>query len=147
MNEKFPKGIEIVGSAVIENDVGKILIVESPKWPGKWTLPGGHVEPGETIIEGIVREGEEETGLRLRGKYVFDWGELIGSTDFHRSAHFVWFHVWCEIVGGELNLDGVELISSRWVSPEEAFTFPLAEGYKKSVQKFIAFKKSQSVDF
>ena len=42
-NQKFPKGVEIVGSAIIENDQGEILLVRAPKWHNKWTMPGGHI--------------------------------------------------------------------------------------------------------
>ena len=71
---QFPKGIEVVGSAVIENAQGKILLVKSPKWRNKWTMPGGHIEPGETIEEAALREVKEETGINVRIiKFVHEW--------------------------------------------------------------------------
>lgn len=49
-NKKFYKGVEVVGSAIIENLGGKILLTRSPKWSNKWTTSGGHIDPGETIL-------------------------------------------------------------------------------------------------
>ena len=45
----------------------KILLQNRVKkdWQG-WTLPGGHIEPGESIVEAVKREMKEETGLTVR---------------------------------------------------------------------------------
>ncbi len=57
-----------VGSAVvIFDEEGRVLILLRPKnmkWaPGKWALPGGHIEEGETPMMAAVREVREETTL------------------------------------------------------------------------------------
>jgi ADP-ribose pyrophosphatase YjhB (NUDIX family) len=56
--------------ALVEGREGRILLVRHKKerggyWQGKWILPGGMLEVGETIDEGIVREVREETGLLI----------------------------------------------------------------------------------
>ena len=61
-----------VGAAIIIFDEeGRVLILLRPqtvKWaPGKWALPGGHIEEGETPIEAAVRETREETTLNVEG--------------------------------------------------------------------------------
>lgn len=51
--------------AVIANDEGKVLLLMSTYDGGRWGLPGGGVEPGETIHQAIVRECMEEIGAKV----------------------------------------------------------------------------------
>lgn len=48
---------------------GKVLLQKRPddskNFPGYWTLPGGHVDEGEDVLTAIIREVEEETGIRI----------------------------------------------------------------------------------
>lgn len=48
------------------DDAGRVLVQErrSSFWPGV-AFPGGHVEPGESFVESVIREVYEETGLRI----------------------------------------------------------------------------------
>ena len=140
MDEQFPRGVELVTGAIIENSQGEILVTRSPKWADKWTFPGGHIEPGEKIGEAIIREGEEETGLLLELAAIFNWGELINSKDFHRPAHFVYFDGYCKVTGGTIKLDERELSSWQWMKPEEALKLDFADSFKDSLEKFIAYK-------
>ena len=50
--------------ALIINSNDEILLVKSHKWiEKKWTVPGGHIELGETAHDAIIREVKEETNL------------------------------------------------------------------------------------
>ncbi len=55
-----------VAGGLIELD-GRLLLVQNQRRDGSldWTTPGGVVDPGEAILEGLTREVEEETGLRV----------------------------------------------------------------------------------
>ena len=141
--ELYPRVIEIVSGALIENDEGQILLTQSTKWGDKWVLPGGHVEPGETHFQASVREGEEETGLKLEAVAIVHSGELIGSTDFHRPAHFIFSEVHCKVIGGELRLDEKELTTYKWLFPTEALEFDLAESYQDTLEAYIAYRKAE----
>ncbi len=139
---KFPRGVEIVGSAIIENKKGEILLVKSPKWSNKWTMPGGHIEPGERIKDALLREAEEEVGLRLEPIDIIYFGELIGSKDFHRPAHFIYFDLWCKLKDNQnVKLDGKELNEYVWVLPEEGLKMDLGESYKETIEEYIKYKK------
>ncbi len=94
---------------------GRILLIRH-SWYGVWCLPGGTVEPGESVAEAAVREAREETGLeveltRLVG--VFSLPEWKGGGNY--VAVFV-----ARPVGGELlrNTD-YESINSRYFHPSQ----------------------------
>lgn len=141
---KFPRGVEVIGSAIITNKKGEVLLTKSPKWNNKWIMPGGHIEPGESILDGVVREAEEESSLKLRPIAIVHWGELINPADFHRPAHFIFFDVYCQTIGGELKLDDDELTEHQWVKPEEALQLGLAESYSETIRKFIEYLKKNN---
>lgn len=52
----------VTGSAIVLDDDGRILL-HRHKRLGIWLQPGGHVDPGETVAQGAIRETREETGL------------------------------------------------------------------------------------
>jgi 8-oxo-dGTP diphosphatase len=57
----------VVGGALIVGDDGSLLLVQNRRRNGShdWTPPGGVIDEGETLIDGLTREVEEETGLRV----------------------------------------------------------------------------------
>jgi len=138
--EKFPRGVEVAGGVIVENNTGKILLVKSPKWHNKWTLPGGHIEPGEKIEEALLREAEEEVGLNLKSLGIIDFSELIDSKDFHRPAHFICFTILCKTDTTDITLDNVELTEFVWVDPREASKLDLGEILKMTIKSYLKFK-------
>ena len=57
----------LVASALIEASDGSLLLVANQRRDGAvdWTPPGGVIDPGESVLDGLTREVEEETGLRV----------------------------------------------------------------------------------
>jgi len=145
MKNKFPRGIELCAGAIIENSNKEILLAKSPKWNNKWTFPSGHIELGEKIEEGAIREIEEEVGLKLKSEGIFTYGELIDSKDFHRPAHFVYFDIYCKTDDIDVKIDEDELTEYKWMTPQTALEMDLAESYDKAINDFINFKKNNFV--
>ena len=95
--------------AVILDDNDKILLVKHKKerggyWQGKWICPGGALELGEEIKEGIEREVREETNLQIelvRPLIPFD---RIVKTNEETSLHVIYIDYVAKLLAGELNV-------------------------------------------
>ena len=92
-----------VGGIVFQDD--KVLLVKRGKEPGlgKWSIPGGAVEVGETVKRALQREIEEETGLMVE---VLDLVEIferiIPDTQGRILYHYVLLDYWCGMKDGQL---------------------------------------------
>lgn len=72
---------------------------------------------------------------------IIAFGELIGSKDFHRPAHFVYFDILCTADNKNVKLDNKELTEYIWVDPRQALAMNLAESYDKTIRDYLKFKK------
>ena len=107
--------------ALIVNDEGKVLLCESHKWPNIFTVPGGHVELGETFEEALRREIKEEVGLDVKVNELLSIQQVIYPREFWKKAHFVFLDFLCRAEGcQEVRIDGNEIQSTIWVDPKEA---------------------------
>lgn len=104
---------------------GALLLVRRRQAPsrGRWSLPGGRVEPGETAEQALLREVAEETGL------VVEIGALIGEVTRPGVADVVYriqdFRV--TAVGGVLAA-GDDASAAAWVPIGELAGYPLSAG-------------------
>lgn len=138
-DKKFERGIEVIVGVIIKSLNGELFLGKSPKWHGKWVIPGGHIEPGETIEEAGMREGKEETGLDLKSLGIIYYGEMIDSKEFGRPAHFIYFDVLFETENDLAKIDNLEIVEYKWVSPEKALKMDLAIPTKEAVNEYLKF--------
>jgi len=117
-----PKIIIGVG-AVIEDEAGRILLVKHrPEregvWQGKWICPGGELELGETIEEGIRREVKEETQLEIElVKPLTPFDRIVQSND-STSLHVIYIDYLARVTGGELKT-GSDIGEAIWMEKEQ----------------------------
>lgn len=117
--------INIAGVLIYK--AGKYLLVQEKQTHvyGLWNIPAGHVEKGESYEKAAKREGEEETGYKLKV------GVKIGTFPLKDDAQM---HVYkAEVLNGEIKYDEEELLNVGWFSPEEIKTLPLREGFIKEL--------------
>lgn len=107
---------------------GRLLVVERAHDPGagRWSLPGGRVEAGETLAAAVVRELREETGLAV------DVGALCGIAErIGEGWHYVILDFWVTPAGtGPLPtpVPGDDSSAARWVSAPQLAALPLVAG-------------------
>lgn len=98
---KYPVRPHIgVGGVIRWRD--RVLLIKRKYDPdaGKWAIPGGHLELGETLAEGALRECQEETGLQLVvGKQTKAIDKIMRDPDTRIKYHYVLVDFLMEIVG------------------------------------------------
>ncbi len=109
-------------TAVLLRRGSEILLQNRVK--GTWTgyaLPGGHVEPGESIVEAACREMREETGLQITAP------KLCGIKQFPiAGGRYLVFLFLAEQFAGELKSS--EEGTMEWISREKLGQYPCVEG-------------------
>jgi ADP-ribose pyrophosphatase YjhB (NUDIX family) len=103
-----------VGAVVV--DEGRLLLVRRghPPGVGRWSVPGGRVEHGETICEAVVREVAEETALRCECGPLVGWVERIGE-----GYHFVILDFRATVLSGSVATAGDDAAEVAWVPLEQ----------------------------
>lgn len=114
--------IVLAAGAVITDQRGRVLLVKRGTQPerGRWSVPGGSVDPGETPAQAAARETLEETGLRvIVGRELWTAQVPTGDGRTYEIHDFA-----ATVVGGVL-APGDDADDARWVAPEQLDSLPL----------------------
>ena len=126
----------------IFNKAGEMLLLVSHKFPGKYVVPGGHVELGERLEAAAVREAKEETGLDIYDLKFVNFQQFIYDPSFWKKRHFIFFDFCCKTDSLEVTLND-EAEEYAWVGLEAALQLPLDEYTRTSVEKISAGNLAQ----
>ncbi len=100
---EFPDRPVPAAGAIVFRD-GAVLLVKRGQEPnrGRWSIPGGSLEVGETVEQAAARETLEETGVEVRPLRTVDVREYVGREGSGRIRwHYVLIDVLCEYRSGE----------------------------------------------
>ncbi|OIN88022.1 MAG: ADP-ribose pyrophosphatase [Anaerolineae bacterium CG03_land_8_20_14_0_80_58_20] len=122
--------------AFIFNAKGELLLLQSHKWPGRYVVPGGHVELGERLEEAVVRESKEETGLDIFDIEFINFQQFIYDPAFWKKRHFIFFDYACQTDGTNVQLND-EAEGFVWAEPHEALTMELDTYTRRSVEEWL----------
>jgi 8-oxo-dGTP diphosphatase len=129
-----------VGAIVVEN--GRAVLIKRGKAPllGEWSIPGGMLELGETVRQGVEREALEETGLVVRAiKLLGVFDRVVPDSQGKILYHYVLIDFLCKRVSGELQA-GADAAEAHWFTPEELTQLPLPKDTAEVVR--LAFAKA-----
>lgn len=120
MGREYPER-PIVGVGALIFDAGRVLLVRRGHAPmkGEWSLPGGGLEVGETLAEGVKREVLEETGLEIEPLALVDVVDRIAHDDGGRvQFHYVLVDYLCRVTGGS-EAFASDAVGLRWAAMDE----------------------------
>lgn len=140
-NASNPQLLEIpkiaIGAVVVDDSIPnekRILLVRraNPPMVGRWSLPGGKLEFGETIESAVQREILEETGLRVLVGPLVEVVEIIDP-----PYHYVILDYVCRRIGGELR-PGDDASDAVFIPPSECSHYEVTAPVARVVQKALA---------
>jgi 8-oxo-dGTP diphosphatase len=124
-----------VGGVVIENDRALLIRRGSAPLKGEWSIPGGMLETGETIVQGVQRELLEETAIEVEVLDLIEVFERISTDDAGRPQyHFVILDYLCEFIGGTARA-GSDVTDTAWVLESELENYSLTPTATRVIQK------------
>lgn len=138
-------------AAVIMDPSGRLLLCERQKQPGSWQFPQGGIHDGEPADAAVLREVEEEVGLRTlhivqqaAQEYRYDFIASVPKWPQFRGQRQQWFLLRFDGPGDELRPDGREVGATRWVRLDD-FPFELIVPMKRQVHEEVLREFAPSI--
>ena len=135
-DRRYPKHPLVgVGAILLKRD--RILMAQRGKEPLKgWlSLPGGALETGESLADGVRREVREETGLEIRPMGVLEIFErIMRDSKGDAEYHYVLIDYVCRIIGGTL-CAGDDVCRVEWVRRSDLVKLQITEGTLGVIEK------------
>jgi 8-oxo-dGTP diphosphatase len=135
-SREYPKRpIVGVGGVVIAD--GRTLLIRRghPPLEGEWSIPGGMLDVGETLIEGVRRELQEETGLKVRVMDLIEVFERIFlDAEGRPKFHFVILDYLCEAKDRNARA-GSDVTDIAWAEEAELAKYSLTPAATRVIQK------------
>jgi ADP-ribose pyrophosphatase YjhB (NUDIX family) len=119
MEREFPRA-PLVGVGAVVVEAGRVLLVRRGNEPmkGHWSLPGGMLELGESLTDGVAREVREETGLTVEPVELIELLDRIYHVGERVRYHYVIADYLCRVAGGALRASS-DADAARWVDRAE----------------------------
>ena len=137
VSREYPPAPMVAVAAAVLDDVGRILLVErgSPPAKGLWGLPGGLLDLGEAVRDGVAREVREETGAEIEIVELVDIFEPVERDETGRIRyHFVVIDFWAHFRGGTV-APADDAVAVRWVSVAKLDVLAMDEATRRVIRK------------
>ena len=131
-----------VGGVVIAD--GRALLIRrgGPPLQGEWSIPGGLLDLGETLEQGVRRELAEETGLEVRVLDLIEVFERVfPDHDGRTKYHFVILDYLCEAVSGEARAAS-DVTDVAWAGEDELTSFSLTPTATRVIKRAFEMRRA-----
>jgi len=143
-----------VGGVVIHEARTLLIRRGSAPLKGEWSIPGGLLEVGETLEQGVVRELAEETGLDVQVIELIEVFERIFPAPPNADGtpgnparpqyHFVILDYLCELRGGT-TAAASDALEFAWAREEELVKFDLTPAVRRVLRKAFARARERAL--
>lgn len=124
-----------VGAVIVSQERALLVRRATEPLKGEWSVPGGVLELGEKLHDGVRREVLEETGLQVEPGPVLEVFDSIFKDQQGRTQyHYVLVDYLCRVVGGEA-CAGSDVSDVKWVAEDELAALQLRESIERVVRK------------
>jgi ADP-ribose pyrophosphatase YjhB (NUDIX family) len=119
MRREYPE-VPLVGVGAVIVQADRVLLIQRGSEPmkGRWTIPGGLVELGESLTEAVQRECLEETGLQVEAVALVELLDRIHREETRVRYHYVIADYLCRVTAGEPRA-GSDAAEVYWAEPTE----------------------------
>ncbi len=134
----------VAAGGFVTNENDEVLLVKTRR-DGHWVFPGGQIEVGENLIDGVIREVKEESGMDVTVSHLVGVFSNTATYEGHSGVKVVptkvMFDFVCEPVGGEFTTSD-ETSDVRWVHKEDVLTMISAPALRTRYQAYLNFEGS-----
>ena len=133
-----PRPVVGVGAVILHRD--KVVLIRRKYAPlaGRWSLPGGTLEIGESLETGVAREMLEETGLEVEvGPVVEVFDRILRDDEDRVEYHFVIVDYLCRPLSGTLQA-GSDVDDAVWVAPEDLAQYQITDKATEVIERALA---------
>jgi len=154
-NREYPER-PLVGVGGVVIDGGRVLLVRRGTEPlrGQWSIPGGLLEAGETLHNGVARELQEETGLTVRVIELIEaldrifpdpasTADVPGGTPARPRYHYVILDYLCERISGEPR-PASDVTEVAFVSESDLAAYDLSPQPLRVLHKAFALSRARA---
>ncbi|MGZ4106898.1 MAG: NUDIX hydrolase [Tumebacillaceae bacterium] len=136
--------MQLVVNCVIRRQQ-ELLMLQKPR-RGWWVAPGGKVEPGESLLEAVVREVREETGLTISAPRLGGVFTMLLMEEEQMVNHWMLFTYVVDAFDGTNHTHTEEGVL-EWVPIQEIATRPMAEGDREFLPRLLSDNKLHTAKF